>query len=133
MLNNMEHFGEHLMIDGYGGSFDLLNNREKVLVILRTLPKKLGMKILKKSQIVHFLGNKIKDPGGWTGITLIAESHISIHTFPKRGFLTADIYSCKNGMDTKLIVRYFNRTFKLERLEINFVKRGLRYPPQNIY
>ena len=121
------------MIDGYGGLFEFLNDKERVLTILRKLPEKLGMKILQEPQIVYFPGNDAKDPGGWTGVTLIAESHISIHTFAKRGFLTADIYSCKNGMNTELIIEYFKKTFALKEVEINFLKRGLHYPEKDIY
>jgi S-adenosylmethionine decarboxylase len=129
----MEHFGEHLMIDGYGGSLDALSSGQKVLAYLKTLPEQLGMQVIAEPQIVHFPGNDKKDPGGWTGITLIAESHISIHTFPKRGFLTADVYSCKNGMDTEAITDFLKKTFELKEVEMNFVKRGTRYPENNIY
>lgn len=127
------HFGEHLMIDGYGGNYDLLNSKECVLKILTTLPKELGMKIIGGPEVVYFPGNDVKDPGGWTGITLIAESHISIHTFAKRGFLTADVYTCKNGMDKEFIINFFKETFALKDVEINFVKRGTHYPSENIY
>ena len=127
------HFGEHLMIDGYGGALELLNKKECVLAVLERLPKQLGMQVIGAPQIVYFPGNDIKDPGGWTGVTLIAESHISIHTFPKRGFLTADIYTCKNGMEKDVVIEYLKKTFALTDVEINFVKRGTRYPDNNIY
>lgn len=120
-------------MDGYGGSYDLLHSKEQILKILTTLPKKLGMKIIGGPEVVYFPGNDAKDPGGWTGITLIAESHISIHTFPKRGFVTADVYTCKPGLDTASIESYFKQTFNLQEIEINFIKRGTRYPEKNIY
>jgi S-adenosylmethionine/arginine decarboxylase-like enzyme len=70
---------------------------------------------------------------GWTGVVVIAESHISVHTFPKRGFVSADVYTCKSGMDTKLIEQFFIDTFKLKKIETHFLKRGLEYPKENIY
>ena len=126
------HFGEHLTIDGYGGDESLLNNRELVLECLNELPEKLGMKKLAEPQIYLAEANATKDPGGWTGFVVIAESHISIHTFPKRGFLTADVYTCKNGMDTDFIISYFKTKFALPELETNFIKRGTKYPQANL-
>lgn len=121
------NFGEHLMIDGYGGSFEKLNDKELVLNCLNELPEKLGMRKLAEPSIYFAPDNNKKDPGGWSGFVAIAESHISIHTFPARGFLSADVYTCKNGMDLEFIINYFKDAFKLKDIEQNFIKRGIRY------
>lgn len=122
------NFGEHLTIDGYGGSEEKLNDKDLILGCLNELPKLLGMKKLGGPEIYLAPDNDIKDPGGWSGFVVIAESHISCHTFPKRGFLTADVYSCKNGIDVDFIVNFFKEKFELEDIEKNFIKRGTRYP-----
>src|SRR3989338_8960291 len=127
------HFVEHLTIDGYGGNFELLENKALILKVLEELPKKLGMKTISIPAVVRYDGNAIKDPGGWSGYVMIAESHISIHTFSKRGFLTADVYSCQNGLDVEMVKNYFREQFALQELEINFIKRALKYPKNNIY
>lgn len=127
------HFGEHVTVDGYGGDEKLLNNREVVTSCLNDLPGLLGMKKLSDPVVYFAKGNDTKDPGGWTGIVVIEESHISIHTFPKRGFVSADVYTCKNGMDGGYIIKYFKEKFKLKDVETNFLKRGTRYPQTNIY
>ncbi len=119
------------MIDGYGGNREKLNDRELVLKCLDELPELTGMGKLSKPEIYYAKGNGGKDPGGWSGFVIIIESHISIHTFPARGFFTADVYTCKNGMDTKFIVEYFTRQFGLQDIEQNFIKRGTRYPDRN--
>jgi len=131
--NSSMHFGEHLTFDGYGGDRKLLNDKNLILGILSNLPRELGMEILIGPQVVHAPGNDKKDPGGWTGFVVIAESHISIHTFPLRGFVSVDVYSCKNGMDTDFISKYLKEKFDLKDIEQNFIKRGTRYPEQNIY
>jgi len=125
-------FGEHITIDGYGGDFDLLNSKEAVLFLLSDLTEKLGMKMLSKPMVVSAPGNWAKDPGGWSGVVIIAESHISIHTFPKRRFMSADVYSCRNGLDVQKIVNYFTKTFKLSEVETHFIKRGTSYPAENL-
>ena len=129
----MEHFGEHMTLDGYGGDRSLLDNREIVEKIFIDLPNLLGMKVLSKPVVVSAPDNGIKDPGGWSGFVVIAESHISIHTFPLRGFVSADVYTCRNGLDTKIIGEYFTKIFALKEIETNFIKRGTKYPAENIY
>ncbi len=126
------NFGEHLTVDGYGGDPKKLYEKNLVLECLDELSGLLGMEKLSESQVYFAPGNSKKDPGGWSGFVVIAESHISIHTFPERGFLTADVYSCKNGMDRGLIVRYLKEKFNLEDIEENFIKRGTRYPVKDI-
>lgn len=126
------HFGEHVTIDGYGGNKELLNDKERVLSCLNDLPEKLGMHKLAEPNIYFAEGNDLKDPGGWTGVVIIAESHISIHTFPERRFLSVDVYTCKNGMDTQFIFNYFKDKFELKDMETNFIKRGTKYPTNNI-
>jgi S-adenosylmethionine decarboxylase len=125
-------FGEHITIDGYGGDYDLLNDEKVIFHILAELPKKLKMTTLTVPMVVSARANGDKDPGGWSGFVIIAESHIALHTFPKRRFISADVYTCQNGMDVQAIYDYFTETFKLVDLETNFIKRGSRYPAENL-
>ena len=127
------HFGEHVTIDGYGGKKELLDDQELVFRTLDQLPLKMGMKKLSEPAVFKAAANDQKDPGGWTGFVVIQESHISIHTFPARGFISADVYTCQNGLDTDFIVNYFKEAFDLRDIEQNFIKRGTRYPEKNIY
>lgn len=127
------HFGEHLTIDGYGGKQGLLDNKELVFKILDELPGKIGMKKLAEPVIYRALPNNTKDPGGWSGFVVINESHISIHTFPARGFVSVDVYTCQNGLDTEFVIGYFRDAFNLRDIEQNFIERGTRYPDRNIY
>ena len=127
------NFGEHYMLDGYGGDFEKLNDKDLVLLAMVDLPHKLGMKRLSDPLVVEAPDNDAKDPGGWSGIVIISESHISVHTFPARRFVSIDVYSCKNGLDQEFVRNYFKEMFKLEEIEENFVKRGTRYPVKNIH
>lgn len=123
----MNHFGEHMMIDGYGGVYEKLNNKDIVLQCLMELPGKLAMKKLSDPEVYFAAGNDKKDPGGWSGFVVIEESHISIHTFPARGFVSIDVYTCTNDLDRELIINYFKKAFGITDVEENFVKRGTRY------
>lgn len=126
------NFGEHITIDGYEGSEEKLSDKNLILFCLSDLVAKLGMRELAPPQVYFAEGNDDKDPGGWTGFVIIEESHISIHTFPKRLFVSADVYTCKNGLNQELILEYFKEKFLLKDVELNFLKRGTRYPANNL-
>ncbi len=116
------------MIDGYQGNQKKLNNKKLVEKMLSDLPKKLKMHIV-MGPVVRFIeGNDKKDPGGYSGFVVIAESHISIHTFPARKFVSADVYTCTDQLNKSFILKYFKKAFDLKEMEINFVKRGTKYP-----
>lgn len=125
-------FGEHITIDGYGGDPKLLNDKKIVSFVLSDLAKKLDMHTLSQPLVIQAPDNAIKDPGGWSGFVIIAESHIALHTFPKRRFVSADVYTCRNGLNPQIIIDYFTETFKLTDVETNFIKRGTRYPIENL-
>jgi S-adenosylmethionine decarboxylase len=126
------NFGEHFTIDGYGGNFEKLNDCNLVLTCLNELPSLIQMTKLSDPQVYFAPGNDEKDPGGWSGFVIIAESHISIHTFPRRKFVSVDIYTCKNGLNTTFISEYFLEKFELSDIETNFLKRGTRYPVEDL-
>ena len=102
-----ELFGKHLMLDMYHCAPETLNSRELVLNILNTLPGEIDMRILAKPVVKLAQPNGKKDAGGWSGFVMIHESHITIHTFIKRGFVTIDIYSCA-PFDAKFLVSFTN-------------------------
>jgi S-adenosylmethionine decarboxylase len=128
-----EHFGEHFMLDGYKGDKAKLDDKELVLEYIEDLIIELGMHKLAEPVILFAPENDKKDPGGWSGFVVIAESHISIHTFPKRGFVSIDVYTCKNGLNSALVEKRAIDFFDLKETEVNFVKRGKKYPIENIY
>lgn len=80
--------------------------------------------------VVEASANNRKDPGGYSGFVMIQESHISIHTFPKRRFVSIDLYSCKK-FKTAPVIAYFKGVFGIGKVEINIVVRGKEYPMSN--
>lgn len=122
------HFGEHFMIDAYRGSREKLLDRERVQRCLSELPARLGMQKLAEPMVYWAEPNGIKDPGGWSGVVIIVESHISVHTFPGRSFASIDVYTCRSGLPTFEVEAYFREAFDFEELETNFVIRGTKYP-----
>lgn len=126
------NFGTHLMIDGYDGDENLLNNMELVYKTLQELPSKIKMRPLMPPYVVLAPPISEKDSGGFSGFVMIAESHISIHTFPKKRFVSIDVYTCKNRIAAAFVVDYFKRVFKLGDVEVQTARRGLRFPKRDL-
>lgn len=127
-MEEQKNFGSHVMIDGYGGDQAKLDDVSLILSFLRELPRKLQMRALADPIVMRVPKISEKDPGGISGFVIIAESHISVHTFPDRGYLTADVYSCKTEMDKGKIGQYFIETFKLDKdIELQYVTRGTQF------
>ena len=124
-------FGLHLMLEAYNCDPKRLNNFKVIYKALSRLTTLLKMHSLTKPYVVLAEGNNKRDPGGWSGFIMIQESHISIHTFVKRHFLTADVYSCKR-FNTKIAINYLKRKFKSTDIEFQIVVRGKKYPEKNL-
>ncbi|MFH1625428.1 MAG: adenosylmethionine decarboxylase [Pseudomonadota bacterium] len=122
----MDHFGQHLMIDGYGGDSKKLEDIELIYNFLDTYPAKMEMTKIMPPYVFKYVGEKSED-WGLSGVVLIAESHISIHTFPLKQYLSLDIFSCKT-FDSDSAVRFVEDLFGLTRTEINLLDRGLEFP-----
>lgn len=83
--------GAHLLADLYGITPDKLTDADIIETLLRNSAQAAGAVILHSH--FHTFG-----PGqGVTGVVLLAESHISIHTWPEFGFAAADIFMCGNS------------------------------------
>ncbi len=131
-IKKTAHFGLHLTYDGYGCPLKQLSDMTLVYSALHNIASELGMKELIPPYVVKAYPNDKKDPGGYSGFIIIAESHISIHTFDKRGFVSVDIYSCKD-FDVSKAISILDKLFLPKKFETHTVIRGKYYPPQNIY
>jgi S-adenosylmethionine decarboxylase len=123
----MNHFGEHLTFDGYGGDSVSLDTAEVVLDALKSIVTALGMNVLGGPEVYLAEPNGKKDAGGWTGFVVLQESHISIHTFSAAQFVSADVYTCKHGLDRDLVAEILRSKFNTREEDVVVVKRGLRY------
>ena len=128
-----EQFGIHLMVDGYDAKKEKLESKESLLKMLNEIPALMGMHTISAPVVVEVGPMNRKDPGGLSGFVLIAESHLSFHTFPARGFVTIDLYTCQNELDTEKLISLFQKAFEFTEKDFWIQKRGVRYPSENIY
>ncbi len=134
--NNMlatEQFGVHFMMDGYNADKNKLQDEAALGQLLVDLPLKMGMHTICDPVVVSVGPNNHKDPGGISGFVMIAESHLSFHTFPNRGFVSIDVYTCQNQLDTDKLKAELTEAFGINNSDVYVQKRGLSYPSENIY
>ncbi len=119
-------FGPHLMLDGYGCDKKKLQDLNLIYRILDELPTQIGMTKIMPPYVFKYSGVKPED-WGLSGFVLIAESHISIHTFPEKNFVSVDIFSCKT-FDLEFAGEYLKNAFGMEKVECNVLDRGTEFP-----
>jgi len=116
----------HLIIDGYGEDASIMQNQDLIYEILDRCPPQIGMTKISPPHVFRYVGTKPED-WGISGFVLIAESHMSIHTFVERCFVNIDIFSCKE-FDAEKVTRDLQHKLHLTRLRSYVLKRGLEYP-----
>ncbi len=120
--------GLHLTLDGYGCNQEQLANLDTIYEFLEHCPDRIRMTKIIDPRVFRYHA-KAPEDWGVTGFVLIAESHISIHTFPERGYLSLDIFSIK-GFDYQAAVDYVTEIFGITRHELNLLDRGLELPKE---
>ena len=118
----------HVIIDGYGGDPEQLADENVVRAILDRYPDEMGMTKIAPPFVVRYIGSKPED-WGVSGYVMIAESHISMHTFPERRLIWADIFSCKE-FDAAPILEDLKQRFRLQEMQVSVLERGLEACPE---
>ena len=120
-------FGPHLMVDGYQANYEVLSSVEAITNFLDELPKEIGMTKIMPPYVFKYDGGDKPEDWGVSGFVIIAESHISIHTFPEKEYFSLDIFSCKD-FDMDKAVRIIKEYFNTDNLEIRTTNRGTEFP-----
>ncbi len=109
--------GTHLLADLYGIDAAKLTSVERIDALLRAGAEAAGAHILHS----HF--HSFGEAQGVTGVVLLAESHISIHTWPEVGFAAADIFMCGDAQP-QLALQVLERALKPQSRVVQTIERG---------
>ncbi len=112
----------HLAVDGYGGDPSKLQDVKLISSFLDEHPSAIGMTKIVPPLVYTYRGETPED-WGVSGFVLIAESHVSIHTFPDRGYLSIDVFSCKE-FDPSPSVDEVKAAFSLQEVRVWTLDRG---------
>ncbi|WP_448587717.1 adenosylmethionine decarboxylase [Thermocrinis sp.] len=110
--------GLHILADLHGINADLIDRVEDIKNLLETAVKVAGLTKI-SSHYYQF------QPHGATGVILLAESHISIHTWPEHGLATVDVYTCGDPSKAYKAMDYIISTLEPTRADKQVHERGL--------
>jgi len=115
--------GIHLLIEMQDCSPILLDNIDHVRNAMLTAARESGATIL---------GDKFHkfSPQGVTGVIAIAESHLTVHTWPEYGFAAADVFTCGSNCDPHAAASILIRELGCKKPQITEIKRGISVSPR---
>ena len=112
--NGVRCAGVHLIIDLHGAK--RLNDLEHIEATLRRCVEAASATLL-HIHLHHF------QPGGVSGVAVLAESHISIHTWPEAGYAALDVFMCGSA-DPDKCIPVLREAFSANRVGVNELLRG---------
>ena len=115
----------HLVIDGYKGDIGKMWDVDLVRDFLYQYPGSLGMTRITDPNVLRYDAPKSED-SGVSGFVIIAESHISIHTFPRKDYINIDIFSCR-PFDHERALEDVRDLFGLGEVKTWLLERGLEW------
>ena len=110
-------FGEHYLVDLHGCDPQVIATVAPTEEALLRAATDCGSTIIEH----HF---HQFEPEGASGIILIAESHISVHTWPENGFVAVDIFTSGTRMKPQVAIDILEAAFKAERVDVVCLTRG---------
>ncbi len=113
----MEILGKHLLVEFTDCDRKALNDLKRMEKILLEAAQKAGATIV--DSIFH-----LYNPHGVSGVIVIAESHMSIHTWPEYGYAAVDFFTCGERVDPWIACRYMNEQLG-GSMNTREVKRGI--------
>lgn len=111
-------FGRHVAVDAWGVDFEVLNNEQLLQAHLVEAAEACGATILS-------IQSRKFEPQGATVLVMLSESHLSIHTYPERGFAAIDCYTCGESVDPQQAIDYLVTVLQPEKSYAKKLIRGM--------
>lgn len=113
--NGVEYSGTHLLLDLWGASrIDDLAYIEKILRDCVTACN---------ATLLHIHLHQFSESGGISGVAVLAESHISVHTWPERNYAAFDVFMCGAAKPSNTIA-ILQDAFTPDELQVKEILRG---------
>jgi S-adenosylmethionine decarboxylase len=116
--------GNHLLVDLKDCDIAILNDLGKVRTTMVQAAREAGATIVDES--FHEF-----NPFGISGMVIIAESHLSIHTWPEYGYAAVDIFTCGDIIKPEEAAAYLVEQFQCKNPSVVEMKRGILSPLDN--
>ena len=113
----MEALGRHILAEFFQCNNELLKNTNGIENSMCDAAEKCGATIVKS--VFHTF-----NPYGVSGVVVIEESHLAIHTWPEYGYAAVDVFTCGETIDPWIAVEYLKEQFQADEVTTVELKRG---------
>lgn len=113
----METIGRHVISELWGCNFEKLNDVNQIELIFVEAALKSGAEV--REVAFHKFA-----PQGVSGVVIISESHLTIHSFPEHGYASIDVYTC-GDLDPNIAANYIAEALNAETRENVEIPRGM--------
>ena len=117
------HQSKHLLLELYRCDYEKLNDESFLRCTLNRAAK------LANATVLNLISNKF-EPQGVTAIALLAESHMSIHTWPESNYSAVDIFTCGQNMMPELARQYLIESLLAKEHSLRVIERN---PPEVVF
>ncbi|MGJ9382417.1 S-adenosylmethionine decarboxylase proenzyme [Salipaludibacillus neizhouensis] len=114
----METMGRHIIAELWGCDIDKLNNIEYIERLFVDAALEAGAEV--REVAFHKFA-----PYGVSGVVIISESHLTIHSFPEHGYASIDVYTCGDRIDPNIASEYISKALSAKTTEVVEVPRGM--------
>jgi S-adenosylmethionine decarboxylase len=118
----MNVLGRHVLAEIYGCDERVLNNRELIEEIMVEAALEAGAEV--REVAFHKFS-----PQGVSGVVVISESHLTIHTWPELGYAAVDVFTCGDKVNPWDACNYLTSKFSAGHMTATEVKRGIFEKP----
>ena len=117
LINN--YLGKHILAEYHNCDKNILNSVEKIEQIMLEAAQKANVNVVEKC--FHKFS-----PYGVSGVVVITESHLAIHTWPEYNYAAVDLFTCNKNCSTKIATEHIKNLLKAEKYTFKTIKRGCK-------
>ncbi|EOD01695.1 adenosylmethionine decarboxylase [Caldisalinibacter kiritimatiensis] len=114
----IEQLGRHILAEFYNCDKDILNDHKLIEKYMNEAAIEANATIVKS--VFHMF-----NPWGVSGVVVIQESHLTIHTWPEYGYAAVDLFTCGDDVDPWVAFKYLKEKLEADKTETLEVPRGL--------
>ena len=114
----MQRIGRHLILELWGCDAEHINSIETIERAMKETIEACGATLL-DLRVYPFT------PQGVTGVAILSESHLMIHTWPELGYAAVDVFTCGYHTDPAKAIPVLRHYFAPERIQVMEMNRGL--------
>lgn len=123
--NKMNALGRHILAEIYGCDSSILDDRELIEKVMVDAALEVGAEV--REVAFHKFS-----PQGVSGVVVISESHLTIHTWPELGYAAVDVFTCGERINPWDACNYLTERFNAQYMTATEVKRGIFDKPISV-